>query len=436
MNLKKYLIMKKYVILLVSMFLFNVSFSQILDRVIDRAARKAEQRVERKVDNTIDKGLDDLEKTIDGSKTKEKKTKEKNDKKNNEKENIASEKEETGSQEKITDSGKSSKEAPKEKVVVWNKFDFIPGDRVIFEDAPSIRERNGEFPSRWDIKSGVAEIVNVDGENVICFMANNTEIMPYMKNAEKSYLPDIFTIEMDLYFPPEYSHHRYYIYLYDRKNQRAEKNQYVTVFFNTITIGNFSGTLPESTSRQKDPGGWKRVSIAYTNGQLKAYLDDTRLVNIPRNEGKPTGITVEAEVYRDTKRSKYMKNVRIAEGGVPYYDRAMQDGKIIVTGIRFDIGKATLRPESMGPINEILYVLKNNPDLKFSVEGHTDSDGNEATNQKLSEDRAKAVMDKLIELGIDKSRLAYKGFGQSKPVAENTTPEGKAQNRRVEFVKI
>jgi outer membrane protein OmpA-like peptidoglycan-associated protein len=76
------------------------------------------------------------------------------------------------------------------------------------------------------------------------------------------------------------------------------------------------------------------------------------------------------------------------------------------------------------------------PDLNFSVEGHTDSDGDGALNQKLSVARAKAVMDKLIAMGISADRLKYAGFGESKPIDNNATPEGKANNRRVEFVKF
>lgn len=415
------------------MFLFNVSFSQILDRVIDRAARKAEERVERKVDNTIDKGLDDVEKTLDGSKKKEKKSKK--EKKN--KENVASEKEESASQDKIAKSEKTSKDAPKEKVVVWNKFDFIPGDKVIFEDAPSPTERNGEFPSRWDLIGGQVEIGNVDGENVIMFL-DGGEIVPFIENSSKDYLPDVFTIEFDYYSPP--NGNRFSFYLKDKKNQsrNGEPDQEFEITPNRIDAPEIGAVNhPDRDYKYSENGCWVHVSVAYTNGKLKVYLDDTRLINIPHYGAKPTGLTLYPYFASATdNKTFYAKNIRIAEGGVPYYDRAMQDGKIVVTGIRFDVGKATLKPESMGPINEILYVLKNSPDLKFSIEGHTDTDGNEATNQKLSEDRAKSVMERLIDLGIDKSRLAYKGFGQSKPIDNNSTPEGKAQNRRVEFIKM
>jgi outer membrane protein OmpA-like peptidoglycan-associated protein len=80
--------------------------------------------------------------------------------------------------------------------------------------------------------------------------------------------------------------------------------------------------------------------------------------------------------------------------------------------------------------------MKENPDLKFSVEGHTDNTGSAATNQTLSDARSKAVLDKLVELGIDSSRLSSAGKGQNSPIADNSTDEGRAKNRRVEFVKM
>jgi outer membrane protein OmpA-like peptidoglycan-associated protein len=132
----------------------------------------------------------------------------------------------------------------------------------------------------------------------------------------------------------------------------------------------------------------------------------------------------------------YIKNIRLAKGGTKLYDRLLQDGKIVGTGIRFDIGKATLKPESMGIINTIAEMMEDHPELKFSIEGHTDSDGDTDSNQKLSEERANTVMKKLTSMGISGDRLSAKGFGETNPIAPNNTPEGKANNRRVEFVKI
>ena len=114
----------------------------------------------------------------------------------------------------------------------------------------------------------------------------------------------------------------------------------------------------------------------------------------------------------------------------------MQDGRIIANGIRFDVNKATIKPESMGVINEIAKLMKDHPEISLSVEGHTDSDGDELLNQDLSERRAKAVAEQLAQMGIDSSRLRSKGWGESNPAGPNNTSEGKAANRRVEFVKI
>ena len=172
---------------------------------------------------------------------------------------------------------------------------------------------------------------------------------------------------------------------------------------------------------------------------LKIYLDDARLVNIPNVECNPTGITIGVPSFNSagTKGiNRFIRNIRIAEGGVKLYDRLQQDGRIITNGIRFDVNKATLRPESMGVINSIFQLMNDHPEVKFSVEGHTDSDGDDAFNQKLSEQRAETVVSTLIQMGIDSSRLTTKGWGESKPLSDNSTPEGKANNRRVEFVKL
>ncbi|MBE9519090.1 MAG: OmpA family protein [Bacteroidetes bacterium] len=180
---------------------------------------------------------------------------------------------------------------------------------------------------------------------------------------------------------------------------------------------------------------WMHVSVAYTNGKLKAYMDETRLINIPRLDFDPKGITLYTYHASDD-RLFYVKNVRIAEGGVKYYDRVMQDGKIVATGIRFDTGKSTLKPESMGVINEIYELMEKYPELKFSVEGHTDNVGDDASNMTLSADRADRVKNTLIEMGIASDRLSSRGLGESMPMDDNNVPEGRANNRRVEFVKF
>ena len=111
------------------------------------------------------------------------------------------------------------------------------------------------------------------------------------------------------------------------------------------------------------------------------------------------------------------------------------DSKIVTHGINFDVDKATIKPESMGTLNMIVQVLKDNPDVKFEVDGHTDNTGAAAHNLQLSQQRADAVKTQLVSMGVDASRLTTKGFGDTKPITDNNTLEGRANNRRVEFVK-
>lgn len=313
----------------------------------------------------------------------------------------------------------------------WAKYDFVPGDKVIFEDN-LMGEENGEFPSRWDLERGTVEVAEFGGDNVIMFRDGAPTIIPYFKEAKEDYLPDIFTVEFDLYCHSS----DFVLYLYDRKNQESGSPTgytYLEINYYNMNFGTSNSDHPDKKNLAERR--WMHVAVAYTNGKLKAYMDETRLINIPRIDFDPKGISLYTYHASDD-RLFYVKNVRIAEGGVKYYDRIMQDGKIVANGIRFDTGKSTLKPESMGVINEIYELLEKNPDLKFSVDGHTDNVGDDASNLKLSADRAETVLNTLVNMGISQDRLSSKGLGETQPMDDNNTPEGRANNRRVEFVKI
>ena len=111
-----------------------------------------------------------------------------------------------------------------------------------------------------------------------------------------------------------------------------------------------------------------------------------------------------------------------------------ETGKAILY-INFDSGKSTIKKESMPIVEQIIEMMKQAKDIKLSVEGHTDSDGSNESNLKLSEARAKAVVEAITKGGIDAARLSSAGFGEEKPIADNSTDEGKAKNRRVELIK-
>ncbi len=298
-------------------------------------------------------------------------------------------------------------------------------------------EENGEFPSRWDLQYGNVEIAQFEGENVIMFMSGSSCIIPYLKNPEQDYLPDIFTIEFDVYYDIEPHSAKYFVALYDKKNQKGtgQSLQNIQLFPGGIKYKGSDNLISGGDGlwyNKKNPF-WRHISIGFNVRSLKVYYDDVRMLNIPHIGYNPTGLSI--SIINTTPVNFYMKNIRIAEGGQKLYDKFLQDGKIVSNGIRFDIGKATLRPESMGVLNGIYKLLSDHPEVNFSIEGHTDNVGDLDFNQKLSEERAKSVMTQLVSMGINAGRLTSKGFGESNPIHTNDTPEGKAANRRVEFVK-
>lgn len=118
------------------------------------------------------------------------------------------------------------------------------------------------------------------------------------------------------------------------------------------------------------------------------------------------------------------------------FEQVVSQGMFSTRDILFDVGKATIKPQSFTTINKIATFMKEYPSTAFSIEGHTDSDGDAIANQKLSEARAEAIRQALIKFGIRDNRLKAKGWGEAKPIATNLTVEGKSTNRRVEFVSL
>jgi outer membrane protein OmpA-like peptidoglycan-associated protein len=265
-----------------------------------------------------------------------------------------------------------------------------------------------------------------------------TTVAPLMTNM-KSYLPDVFTVELD-----------YWINNFTETNKTPSQN-YTLRFFDAEENSSMDLEFAEGAVRwhYRTPDGdrrngeltdfkekidsWSHLSVSFNKRAFKAYINGVRVVNIPN-----MAVPVKLNIFR-TSWSNHrcaITNIRLAKGAVPLYDRMASSGKIISYGITFDVGKSTIQPESMGEIMRFVTLMKENPDLKFSVEGHTDNTGSAPANQTLSEARSQAVVDKLVENGIARDRFKAAGKGQTAPIADNSTDEGKAKNRRVEFVKI
>lgn len=138
--------------------------------------------------------------------------------------------------------------------------------------------------------------------------------------------------------------------------------------------------------------------------------------------------------YQTVVHLKEMQQEVTADAGKMASELA-QNGHVAVYGIQFASGKAAIQPDSEPILNQIVDLLKNDPNLKLRVEGHTDNTGNKDANKRLSQERATAVAAWLSQHGIDHGRLTAAGFGDTRPLADNSTEEGKAKNRRVELVK-
>jgi len=160
------------------------------------------------------------------------------------------------------------------------------------------------------------------------------------------------------------------------------------------------------------------------------------IIRIP--VAKKYGIEISAKGYMlylsdiDLSGESYLKEI-IKDFGI---ERIEVGAKVILRNIFFEFNKATLKPESYLELENVYNFLVNNPEVKLEISGHTDNVGNYEYNLKLSTARAKAVVDYLVSRGIDPQRLTYKGYAFTQPIAPNTTEEGRALNRRVEFKVI
>lgn len=410
--------------------------AQIKVDVKKKVSTQANQRANERTNQVIDKGFDKIEEGV-GSLFKKKDKKEEAEESSQEKKTSVVKSQKQSAETKTSGELNPAPEEKPKPQLTWAKYDFVPGTEIIFEDNQD-GEKNGEFPSRWDLAGGVIENAQFDGSNVIYFreMGNIGGITPLLKDSKSDYLPDEFTVEFDCYFERDVYSQRYYVSFYTAKKQKSAFKRLV-LSTNEAQYGttDIQGIYPGASRSNIDKNArWRHIAISFNKRALKVYMDDARLLNIPNIEENPTGLTIGTTSQKTG--FYFVKNIRIAKGAVPLYDKFLTDGKFVTTGIKFDVNKATIKPESMGTINYVVKMMTDHPELKFSVEGHTDSDGEDAANLKLSEARAKAVLEKMKELGISADRLTSKGHGETKPMAGNDTPEGKAHNRRVEFVKF
>jgi len=319
-----------------------------------------------------------------------------------------------------------------EDMTLYTKYDFVPGSRVIFYDDLS-DEEEGEFPYRWNLEKGVFEIARMGGEYwILC--TDDGYILPKTPTGP---LPEMYTLEMEFYSAgPKFTVPYYYIQWIDAS---ADKIGQFEFYSGTSTALQILGKhLASKSLDERLSKGTHTMRIMATKRSMKCYVDQVRVANVPKVEGfSPVGFKIRMRPYKDEGNYCMIKSFRFAEGGKSMRDQLDETGRIVTHGILFDPDQYVIKGESFKTLKEIGRLLEDEPELRLSIEGHTDSDGSEAHNSELSHNRSRAVVDYLIrKYGVDADRLEARGWGESRPIDTNDSPEGKANNRRVELVKL
>ena len=319
--------------------------------------------------------------------------------------------------------------ATTEDMALYTKFDFVPGDKVLFYDDLS-REELAEFPSRWNLDHGVFEIAKAESRSwILC--TDRGVIAPKIVPGP---LPEKYTVEMDFYSAADQD--GWYTLRWLAAD--GEEAGHLTIGYSYMTKLNIMGKELASKEVAKLPRGRHVMRIMATKSTIKCYIDQERVANVPKVEGfAPVGFQIAMDPYFEDTGVSRIGTFRFAEGGKSLREQLDESGRIVTHGILFDSGSDRIKAESFKTLTDIGTMLTDDPALRLSIEGHTDADGADDANQALSQARAASVRAYLTgKHGIDVDRLETRGWGEAKPIDRNDTPEGKANNRRVELVKL
>ncbi|WP_298553993.1 OmpA family protein [uncultured Algibacter sp.] len=340
-----------------------------------------------------------------------------------------------------------------DNIEVYSKFDFVPGDELLFFDDFS-QDFIGDFPSKWNT-NGSGEVVKTNKVKGNWFQLKsgyNIHFIPDLNN-----LPEDYTIEFDVLVngvdKNTSSTARLHIIISDNPKFNKGNAHYVEAsipfgqygafdfrlsnFFNKNT-GDINSNIKADIRDQvlNQP----HISISVTKKRYRLWINQVKYVDIPRfvqELNVLNFIKFHINNFKDDKEQLFIRNLKVAKGGVDLRRELLSKGKVSTNGILFDSGSASIQPQSYGIIRQISQVLMQDENLKLNIIGHTDSDGNDDTNLKLSKNRADAVKEALIKVyKISGDRLQTDGKGESIPVVDNSNSAEKAKNRRVEFVKI
>lgn len=313
---------------------------------------------------------------------------------------------------------------------VWANYDFVPGEEILYVDDFTDDEA-GDFPRRLEWLRGNMELVEWEGR-LLLRATGESQFAILLEDG----VPEQFTLEFDIHDPKTESGT---VIVTEEVTQNAS-DRYQSARFN---FGSWRGSgiwrerEPLSTTEdERMATEIVTARIMVDGAHAKLFINEKRISNAPRIE-LARGDRITFEMWGRDDRPIYLGDIRLAAGGRDLYDDLIEKGRVATHGILFDVNSDRIRPESTPTFEEIGEMLADHADLRISIEGHTDADGDDAANQALSEKRAAAVRRFLMATySVDAGRLESVGVGETKPVAPNDTPEGKQQNRRVELVVL
>lgn len=415
-----------YILLLAT----TIGNAQIFDKLAEKAVKAAERTVERKVEEKAERTT---EKTVDKVLNPEIKSKK-----------------EGSSTNETSKKGKKSKEIKSAK-------DFVPGNKVLATEDFS-QDAIGDFPVNWSTNSS-GEVVTFDGEDTHWLKLNDNG--NYSPN-HITKLPDNFTFEFDLYATDGFSFYSSALNIvfaeskkktdYTKWSEFKRGKEGIIVSLHPQLAGNdaIGGTgftvitdnselmtnNAELASFNKNKNTAK-VQFWRQKNRLRMYVNGNKVWDLPnafQTDVNYNNLLFYINGYHEKSDKYYISNLRLAEAGADTRHKLIETGTFTTNEILFDTNKATIKSSSASTLSELGKALTDNPKVKVSITGHTDSDGKDSDNQRLSEQRAESVKNYLNKnFSIETNRMATSGKGESNPISDNKTEEGKKQNRRVEF---